>query len=347
MSDKQQIVKSSSSQIETWMNDGKMMERIGSALSGYLEPKTFAAQCVLAAKDKNLADCTPTSLFEAFLVCAQMGLLPGKHHAHVALIPRNDRDTGRKMVDVMPQWQGFKFLMERQPGIRRVTPVLVHTSDVFSWDNATGELIHTFDPFSESRVFLHPSDAKDGHTGLRGGYLKIEHEDGEIRYHFVSASKIEAARKCSQTPDLDKWNKPGVWRKWFPEQCVKTVLRDAWARRAVAIDPTLESRLSETAQADDLALGNDPTRGGHIVDAEAVEPSKPVTAPVAKPSGMDRLRAKVMPKTQPPEPEDASETHCPNCGCTVEPSIAEEVAKAGNCPDCPTVSEEADQPLFQ
>ena len=62
-----QIVKSASTQIEAWMNDGKMMERIQSALSGYLDARTFAAQCVLAAKDKHLSECTPTSLFEALI----------------------------------------------------------------------------------------------------------------------------------------------------------------------------------------------------------------------------------------------------------------------------------------
>ena len=159
-------------QIESWMGNDKMLRRLVDALSGYLDARTFAAQCVLAARDVKLADCSAVSLFEAFLVCAQMGLLPGKHHGHVALIPRNDKERGGKVVDVMPQWQGYKFLMELQDGIKRVTPVLVHVNDTFDFDGV--QVVHRFDPFDEGRQFKHPSDATDPtDAGLRGGYLRI------------------------------------------------------------------------------------------------------------------------------------------------------------------------------
>ena len=92
---------SPATKIEAWMNDGRMLDRIGAALSGYLDARTFAAQCVLATKDAKLADCSAESLFEAFLVCAQMGLLPGKHHGHVALIARRDRDRAVAALAVL------------------------------------------------------------------------------------------------------------------------------------------------------------------------------------------------------------------------------------------------------
>lgn len=257
--------------IATWLEDKNVTQQIAGALAGYVDPATFRAQCALAVNDPNLFKCSLPSLLAGFLKCAQMGLLPGKHHGHVALIPREGKD-GNFAVDVMPQWQGFKFIMERQPGIKRVTPVLVHESDVFSVDD--GVVRHSFDPFDADRQFLHPSDAKDGKTGLRGAYLKIEHDDGEVRYHFMGAAAIEKRRMCSQTPDMDKWGKAGIWRKWYPEQCLKTVARDAWSRRAVSIDPTIAGHLGLAESEDDAAMGNDPARVAvttNILTADKVE----------------------------------------------------------------------------
>ena len=334
---------SAAMKIEAWLNDGRMLDRLGAALSGYLDARTFAAQCVLATKDAKLADCSAESLFEAFLVCAQMGLLPGKHHGHVALIARRDRDRGN-VVDVMPQWQGYKFLMERQQGVKRVTPMLVHVVDEFAWDAVDNALVHRFDPFDEARVFLHPADAGEGGNGLRGGYLRIEHDDGELRFHFVTAAKIEAARACSQVPDLDKYNKPGPWRAWYTEQAIKTVIRDAWARRAVTIDPILADRLGSVIERDDAALGNNPDRGliSQVVGQSTTpalthKPARPVQ------TGMAGLRQRVgVPVQQPPadpmsqqpsRPVVDQRDVCPVCG-SHQPSLRGQMTEQHGCPDC-------------
>lgn len=238
--------KSTALQVKGWMDNESMQQSLGAALAGYMKPETFAAQCYLAAQDPKLAVCPPQSLFAAFLTCAQMGLLPGTHHRHVALIPRNN------VVTVTPQWQGFKFLMERQPGVRRVTPVLVHERDKFSFDN--GDLRHSYDPFDDERVFEHPDAAKknDRACGLKGGYLKIEYDTGEVEYHPVSAAKINKNRLCAETQKL--------WLAWFEEMCLKTVLRDAWSKRRISIDPQLAERLGKAETVDNEALGNDPSR---------------------------------------------------------------------------------------
>lgn len=252
----QQNVTADSTTIAKWLDDKDVTAQIAGALGGYIDVNAFRSQCALAALDPNLLKCNLQSLLAAFLKCAQMGLIPGKHHNHVALIPRKSGDV--YIVDAMPQWQGFKFIMEQQDGIRRVTPILVHFTDNFSFTN--GELVHSYDPFDSEREFKHPSDCKDGKTGLRGAYVKIESRNEPERYHFMSAAAIEKRRMCSQTPDLDRDNRPGVWRKWYAEQCLKTVLRDAWSRRAVSIDPTIAEKIGEAAGTDDVVLGNDPAR---------------------------------------------------------------------------------------
>lgn len=276
--------KSTALAVKGWLEGEAMQTALRSALTGYMDERTFAAQCYLAAQDVKLSQCSAGSLFKAFLQCAQMGLLPGKHHGHVALVPRGGEIT------VVPQWQGFKFLMERQPGVRRVTPVLVHKRDAFHLVN--GDPSHEFDPFDDARVFEHPDlAAKAGREcGLRGGYLRIDRDDGTVEFHFVSSAKIERNRKCAETQT--------IWQKWFEEMCMKTVLRDAWSKRIISIDPELGERVGRVSATDDAAMGNDPSRG----DA-------PVSAPV-KVGKIDAIRARLAPRTAPPvdvAPETAAE----------------------------------------
>jgi hypothetical protein len=145
--------------------------------------------------------------------------------------------------------------MERQPGIRRVTPILVHSTDKFAIIN--GEPEHEYNPFDDARVFEHPLLAeKNKRTcALVGGYLKVEYTDTnrESDYHFVSARKIHRNRECAETQT--------IWSQWFEEMVYKTILRDGWSKRIVSIDPQLAERIGRVDAADNLALGNDPSRG--------------------------------------------------------------------------------------
>ncbi len=261
--------------VQAWMENPTMSKSLAAALTGYMDVKTFVAQCYIAAQNPDLAACSAESLFKAFLECAQMGLLPGTHHRHVALVPR------RGVITVTPQWQGFKFLMEKQPGVKRVKPVLVHTKDEFSIENGT--MRHVFDPFDDSRRFEHPEDAKAAkrETGLRGGYLEILYDTGEVEYHFVSAEKIERNRRCAETQ--------GIWKKWFEEMSLKTVIRDAWSKRVVPIDPQLADRVGNAEEADNRMLGNDPARAAKALAAGDDVPDMSKALTDANPTGRAAL----------------------------------------------------------
>lgn len=251
--------KSAALTVQSWMENPTMGRALAAALAGYMDAKTFVAQCYIASQSPDLAKCSAESLFKAYLECAQMGLLPGKHHAHVALVPRAG------VITVTPEWRGFKFLMERQPGIKRVRPILVHKNDDFEYDAATGVMTHTFDPFDNTRTFEHPDDARAAkrETMLRGGYLKIDHDDGTVEYHFVNAAKIDKNRLCAETQKL--------WKAWYEEMVLKTVLRDAWSKRVISIDPQLASHVGAAEAADNLALGNDPARATKALNAGSNE----------------------------------------------------------------------------
>lgn len=253
---------STSKQVRGWLNHPEMQSRIGSALGGFMSGDMFMAQVALAVQEPAIAKCSPTSVFNAMLEVATMGLLPGKQHGHVALIPR------RGELTVMPMFGGLKYLMERQPHVAQVKALLVHTSDTLEVEEGI-VVRHAYDPFGEERVFQHWAN---GECGLRGAYARIEYTDGTIDYHFVTAAKVKANADCAQNQSN--------WRKWFPEYVVKTVYRDVYARRAIRLDPETEGRLGAVTVVEDKFEGNEPERGGH-----AVRPSERLAAP----SGQDVL----------------------------------------------------------
>jgi len=211
--------------ISRWLSDPAAQDRIGKALQGVIDGPAFAEMCIIASRSPGLADCAPDSLLNAFLTCAQIGLAPGPV-GHVALIPRKGE------VQVQIQWAGYKALMERS--VRSVTPVLVHMRDEIEV-HASGSVRHTCDPFDADREFHGPDD-------LRGGYLRIEHNDGRTTFHVVSKAKIERNRRCARSQN--------VWNQWYPEMAMKTIIRDAWNRRAVPLEGSATSHIVAAEQHD-------------------------------------------------------------------------------------------------
>ena len=226
-----------------WVESPAVSTRLGAALDGIMPTETFIAHMLTAFQDAKVRQCSDRSKFTAIHECAAMGLLPTL--GQVRLIPYKDT------LQAMPQWQGFKALMERHPDILEVQGVLVHMKDNIEVRN--GEPIHSFDPFNPKRIFNSVDD-------VRGGYLKILYANGRPpKYHFVTANQIKKAQSCAQTQN--------VWKSWYEQMALKTIYRDAYARRAVPIDPMVNARLQKIINTDDLQLGNNP----QLVELEAGE----------------------------------------------------------------------------
>lgn len=267
------------SSIRSWLERPEVVEGIGSALSGWMAAEEFLAQILIALERPDIKACTAKSRFEAAHTCASLALLPSVQH--VALIPRRNK-SGHMECHVMPQWQGYKALMERNPCVQEVTASLVFTSDDFAWQASSGELLHEFDPFDSDRVL------KPDLSNLRGGYLRIDYRDSRLpRYHFVPVAKILKVRSCAETTK--------VWDKWPEEQALKSVYRDAYARRVVPIDPLVNKRLEVLTQAEDKALGNNPNR----VRSEVVSNTERLAGLFAR---QEKTKA-----IAPPDPESVEE----------------------------------------
>ena len=232
--------------LTAWIDNPKAHARIDAAVGDVMETDQFIAHMLTAFQSPEVRGCTDQSKFTALHECAALGLLPTLNQ--VKLIPYKDQ------LKAMPQWQGYKALMERHPSILEVSGCLVHVADKFAFEN--GEPRHTYDPFDASR------DIKNG-KDIKGGYCKIVYSDGRPpKYHMVTVRQIEKARGCAQTQN--------VWGKWYEQMALKTLYRDCYARRAVPIDPLVYSRLQKVLKLDDINMGNDPLR----IESESTETNR-------------------------------------------------------------------------
>lgn len=264
--------------LRQWFSDPAIVGGIRDALAGYMDAEQFLAQILIHFAKPEIARCTPKSLFSAAHTCAMLGLLPSLQQ--VAIIPRKDEAT------VMPQWQGYQALMLRHPSILDLRADLVHVRDRYHIDPTTQTIHHEFDPFDAERKIEKIDD-------LKGGYLTVWYKDGRPkRQHFVSAEDFRKARGCAQATN--------VWDKWVRAQCLKTVFRDAYARRIVPIDPLVHRRMEEALAQEDRVFGNDPNR----VVVEATAAVAPASAPAA--SRTQRI-AERMATSNAPELEHAQE----------------------------------------
>jgi recombinational DNA repair protein RecT len=242
--------------LAAWVNEDETRLQIARAVGDTLDADQFASHMLVALNRPEFARCTNASKAMAVLECAALGLLPTA--GQVVLIPYKDQ------LKAMPQWQGYKALMERHPAVLEVQAFLVHVSDAFGVEDGT--VRHSYDPLDASRTFASTKD-------IRGGYTKIVYRDGRPpKFHFTTADQIKKAQGCAQTQN--------VWKQWFEQMALKTLYRDCYARRAVPVDPLVASRLERVTAADDVILGNDPrqslpaegTRSERFLSRVAPEP---------------------------------------------------------------------------
>lgn len=258
--------------LRTLLASPEVERGLADALGSWMNPQTFLAQMLIACSDQKVDKCTVASKFKAVHFCATLGLLPT--YQQVALIPRKNRDTEVFEISVMPQWQGLKALMERHPDVLEVAPYLVYASDEFT---TVGE-VSDMQPVHRRGNAL--ACVANGIDDIQGGYAKISYRDGRPnKWHFVTADYIRRCMLCSESykgrekaiKEKKQWIPACPWTDgWFEQQALKTVLRSAYARRVVPVDPMVAGRVETFLKQEDSLLGNDPRIIEHQPQAPAI-----------------------------------------------------------------------------
>lgn len=285
--------------LRAFIEQPKVQQGIADALGGYMHPGTFLAQMLIACSNPKIEECTVASQFKAIHICATLGLLPS--YQQVALIPRKDRQRNVVELTVMPQWQGLKSIMERHPDVLEVEPILVLKTDTIQFLGTAPDIMpvdHSYNPLT------HVARSIDD---LQGGYARITYRDGRPhKYHFVSADYIERCMRCSESfkgrekalKEKKDWVPACPWTDgWFEQQALKTILRSAYARRVVPIDPMVAGRAEAFLRQEDDVLGNDP----RLVEPTTIDPPQlPAISRSAAIAGQIAQRQEATPQRQQP-----------------------------------------------
>lgn len=237
-------------QLSTWLRSEETLSRINSVLGGVMDAEAYIASVLLSLNDSKLAKCSVLSKYDVAFKCSTMGFIPQLNH--VAIVPRNNKkiingtETWVTEATMVPQWQGYKAVMERHPEILEVDAVIVFEHEELSYDSVTGQVDHKYNPLDPRRVV----DSKPSMANILGGYCKISYRDRTRpnKYHFVTANHIRKSRARAET---DK-----VWTEWTDSMVLKTLYRDTYARRAVPIDPIHSKQMEAILEHEDSELGN-------------------------------------------------------------------------------------------
>jgi len=212
-----------------------------------------------ARKIPKLYQCERTSLLNAFMTMAQLGLMPSDVSGEAYVIPYdNNRKVGDKWEKITEAqfqlgYQGLVTLFYRS-GAKEIVAEIVYEKDDFSYKN--GIIEHNPDVFSEDR------------GKAKGAYVIVKLGTGGSVHKVMSKKEIlDIAQKFSKsfggkhTP-WDEANDPQLWmwKKTVLKQCAKLVPKNEIIAQAIAEDnkdSIIADRL-EAAKKDSegLAMGN-------------------------------------------------------------------------------------------
>lgn len=249
-------------------------KRFDALLEGSGIPRERFVRTAITAIQANpdLADADVQSLYNAVTFAAQDNLLPNGREGAIVTFNTN---VGTKQ---QPRWiKKAQFMPMVQGLIKRVGTV--------GW-LIDAQLVHEADAFVDIRgdnPKLEHSPPKFGtpRGEIIGAYAIATDAHGRKKRMVMDRAEIEQVRECSR-------NKDGIWKSWFGQMALKTVIR-----RLVKTLPIVDYKLLEAIERDDEMYDFGDTK---------TEPSTPPPAPAGKVTRLDALRQTVAPE---PGPDDA------------------------------------------
>ena len=177
----------------------QMRGKIAEVLPKYVTAEQMTRVMVgTIARVPKLADCTPASLLNALMLCAQAGLLPDGRNAH--LIPYGST------VQVIFDYKGLVQIAERN-GVQNIRAIAVHEKDVFEYGMEGANVTFKWKP-----DFI-------GDRGKLVAFAATCIRDGNADVEIMTKAEVDAIRKRS------KASSSGPWVTDYAEMGKKTVLR--------------------------------------------------------------------------------------------------------------------------
>lgn len=176
------------------------------ALPKNIDPERFQRIALTAVlNNEDIANCTPKSVFNALMRCAQDGLLPDNREASLVKYGQ--------VAQYMPMVYGLIKRMRNSGDVTNVNAYCVYANDIFEYEIVNG---------------VESIRHKPTITGNRGefllAYAVVGIKDANPHIEVMVKEDIERARNAGKVA-----NGP-AWKNWYEEMAKKTVIHRAAKR---------------------------------------------------------------------------------------------------------------------
>lgn len=198
--------------IKKQLADPRAMGQLKMALPSHISPEKFQRAAMTALHNSpDIKDCSPESVMNALMKCAQDGLIPDNREA--ALVKYG------QTAQYMPMVYGLIKRMRNSGEVKSVNAHIVYANDQFDYCIENGIEHFTHKPCL---------------NGQRGdiilAYAVIILSDGTPHVEVMRKEDIEKARKAGKAA-----NGP-AWSNWYEEMAKKTVIHRAAKRVPTSSD---------------------------------------------------------------------------------------------------------------
>lgn len=180
----------------------------------------FARQVL--QNNKFLSECPPSSIMDAMINVAAVGLSLNPAEKLAYLVPRD----GRCVLDI--SYQGLLKIATDTGSIMWGRAELVYDGDTFTYNGPAALPCHVADAFDHRRGTP---------EGFRGVYCIAKTKEGDYLIDTMPAEEVFRVRDCSAAyakyGRSDTPNKAGPWVTFFGEMAKKTMIKRAqktWPR---------------------------------------------------------------------------------------------------------------------
>lgn len=223
-------------QIRGYFESDTFKKELQKVIPEYLTPARLTRIALTEfRKNPELLKCTPESLLNSIMDCAQMGLEPSTVYNHVYLIP-----YGTECV-AQPSSLGLESILRRN-GINVISEV-VYEDDEFSYQY-TPDLEFRFVP-----------SIKGKREKIIGAFAvaKEPTPDG-YTYHMMYLSKAKIDKIMEASPGASSSASP--WRKYYEEMACKSVIKKL-SKRLASISEKIATAIAVDDSGSNSTVGED------------------------------------------------------------------------------------------
>jgi len=224
-------------QAKDWFekNQGALAALMGSPEDA---KRIYLAALNVCSKNKQLLDCSPSSIFQSLMQCAELKLYPGPLQ-EAAIVPYWSGTNKCFEAQFQPMYQGLVKLAMNSGHLVSLETNVVRENDEFEYEFGTSKRLR-FCP------------AKTDRGEMIAAYALVHLRSGGVMFEVMHSDDIYKIRARSKTWAKDKekgyknsvWSQedvePWMWRKTVLKQLLKLIPKSVELAMAVEHDNELE-----------------------------------------------------------------------------------------------------------